>query len=148
VRTALACILLTAGAVGLAGCDPGLPEGKSWTVDGSAWVGSPQCPQRPCALDGYRTRDFATDVAVPGALVDGASVVVRCFVPTPAPQQDPTGRQASRWYLISVDDVLLWAPDLALTSEPDLRAVPAADADPAAVLAAAVSLCDSQVPGR
>lgn len=129
-------------------CEPPLPEGKPWTVDTSAWAGSVQCPAEPCALDAYRTRTFTPEAAVPAALVDGATVVVHCFVPTPAPQQDPNGREASRWYLLTVDDSLVWAPDLALTAEADLRAQAPADEDPAAVLAAGVSLCDSQVPGR
>jgi hypothetical protein len=148
VRAALALVPLAIGAAGLTGCEPPLPEGKPWTVDTSAWADSAQCSTTPCALDAYRTRTFTPEEVVPGALVDGATVVVRCFVPTPSPQQDPSGRNATRWYLLSVDEAVLWAPDLALSAEDDLGADVASDADPAAVLAAGVDLCNSQVPGR
>lgn len=147
MRPALALVLLALGSAGLAACEPPLPEGKPWTVDTSAWAESAQCSSSPCALDAYRTRTFSTEAVVPAALVDGATVVVRCYVPTPSPQQDPSGRDAARWYLLSLADSLVWAPDLALTAE-DLGADVASDADPTSVLAAGVDLCDSQVPGR
>jgi hypothetical protein len=148
VRFAVTLALLVIGSTGLTGCEPHLPEGKPWTVDTSAWAGSAQCTTAPCTLDAYRTRTFSTEALVPGALADAATVVVRCYVPTPSPQRDPIGRDAARWYLLSVDDALVWAPDLALSAEDDLGADPPADADPATVLAAGVALCDSQVPGR
>jgi hypothetical protein len=132
----------------LTACAPELPEGKSWRVDTAAWVGSPQCPEVTCALDAFRTRDFTAEAAVPGVLVDGAQVTVHCFVPTPAAHEDPSGRLAYRWYLVTVDGALLWAPDVALTSEDDLRRVPAPTEDPVAALAAGLRLCDSAVPGR
>jgi hypothetical protein len=126
--------------VGAVACAAPVPQGKAWTADTAAWQGSPQCAQRPCALDAYLSRDFTPDQAVSRALVDGAQVQVHCYVPTPAPQQDPRGRDAHRWYLMTADGALLWAPDLALTSAPDLRG----DSG----LAAGVGLCHSGVPGR
>ncbi len=138
-----------AGTV-LAACQPTLPAGKPWTVDTSAWAGSDQCSEQVCALDAFRTRDFTVQGTVPDALVDGAVVQVHCYVPTPAPQRDPGGRTAHRWYLVTVDSSLLWAPDLVLTSQAqgDLRREATATDDPAATLAGGVRLCDSTVPGR
>jgi hypothetical protein len=134
-------VLLSAAVlVGTGACAAPVPQGKAWTVDTTAWQGSPQCATEPCTLDAYLTRDFMPGLAVPGALQDGTEVQVHCFVPTPAPQQDPRGREAYRWYLVTADDALLWAPDLALTSQSDLRG----DAGPAAGL----DLCHSAVPGR
>jgi hypothetical protein len=127
------------------GCAAGVPEGKAWQVDTAAWAGSPQCAGEPCALDAYRTRDFTRAAALPASLVDGAVVQVHCFVPTPAPMVDPLGREAYRWYLLTADDQLAWAPDLALTSDADLRRD---RQDPGEHLAAGVALCHSAVPGR
>jgi hypothetical protein len=140
--------LLALSAGWLTACAPELPAGKAWRVDTSAWQGSPQCPEADCALDAFRTRDFTVEAAVPGVLKDGAQVTVHCFVPAPAAQQDPSGRLAQRWYLVTVDEALLWAPDVALTSEDDLRRVPAPTDDPVATLASGLRLCDSAVPGR
>lgn len=127
------------------GCAAPVPEGKTWQIDAAAWDGSPQCDSEPCALDAYRTRDFTATAVLPDALVDGAAVQVHCFVPTPAPVADPLGRQAYRWYLLTVDDRLVWAPDLSLTSDGDLRRD---RQDPGDHLAAGVDLCHSGVPGR
>jgi hypothetical protein len=129
----------------LAGCAAGVPAGKPWTVDTSAWQGSADCRGPGCALDAYATRDFVPDAVLPGVLVDAAQVQVHCFVPTPAPQQDPGGREAYRWYLVTVDDQLVWAPDLALTSDGDVRRDPTRDDGH---LAAGLALCHSAVPGR
>jgi hypothetical protein len=133
-------LLAAAVMVGGGACAAPVPPGKSWTVDTTAWQGSPQCLGQPCALDAYRTRDFAPGQAVAGALVEGDEVQVHCFVPTPAPQQDPRGRDAYRWYLLTAERTLLWAPDLALTSQSDLRG----DSG----LAEGVGVCHSGVPGR
>lgn len=139
-----ACVLVAAVVLPVAGCAAAVPEGKQWVVDTSAWQGSPQCDERPCALDAYPARDLDDETAVRGALVDGVTVRVHCFVPTPAPQQDPRGREAYRWYLVGVGDALVWAPDLALTGDPDLRQDPAAQGH----LATGVELCHSGVPNR
>jgi hypothetical protein len=133
-------LLAAAVLVGGGACAAPVPEGKAWTVDTSAWQGTPQCTSEPCALDAYRTRDFVPGAAVAGALQDGTQVQVHCFVPTPAPQQDPRGRDAYRWYLVTADSSLLWAPDLALTAESDLRGDDG--------LAAGLDLCHSGVPER
>jgi hypothetical protein len=133
-------LLAVAVLAGGGACAAPLPAGKAWTVDTTPWQGSPECSEQPCALDAYPTRDFTPIGAVPDALEQGAEVQVHCFVPTPAPQQDPRGRDAYRWYLVTVDDTLLWAPDLALTAQPDLRGDEG--------LAAGVPLCHSGVPGR
>jgi hypothetical protein len=137
--------LCVAVVVLLTGCAAEVPAGKAWTVDTSAWEGSPQCVARGCALDAYETRDFVPDAVLPGVLADGASVQVHCFVPTPAPQQDPDGREAYRWYLLTVDGEQVWAPDLALTADADLRHKPS---DVGTRLADGLSLCHSAVPGR
>ena len=128
-----------------AGCSAEVPAGKAWTVDAAAWHGSAACDGPGCGLDAYRTRDFAADAAVPEALTDGARVQVHCFVPTPSPQRDPAGRDAYRWYLLTVDGRYLWAPDLALTSADDLRLDPGAETGH---LAAGLDTCHSAVPGR
>jgi hypothetical protein len=58
---------------------------------------------------------------------------------------DPTGRQVYRWYLLTVDDSTLWAPDLAITSAADVRL----DAEESGEhLAAGLRVCHSGVPGR
>lgn len=142
----LAFLGATAGAALLvSGCSVDVPEGKPWTVDTKAWSGSPQCQATPCSLDAYRTRNFTLDAVVPAALTDGDQVQVHCWVPTPAVQRDPRGRDAHTWYLLTVDGELLWAPDLSLTSDDDLRREPA---DPGDHLGADVVLCHSAVPGR
>lgn len=127
------------------GCAAQVPEGKQWMVDTSAWAGSEQCAETPCALDAYATRDFVSEAALPDLLVDGDVVRVHCWVPTPAVQRDPVGRDAYAWFLLSVDGSLVWAPDLALTGDGDLRRDPRAAGDH---LAAGVVLCHSAVPGR
>lgn len=136
--TALAALLASA-------CSVGVPEGKPWTVDTTAWLGSEQCEATPCVLDAYRTRDFTPEAVVPAALTDGDEVQVHCWVPTPAVHRDPRGRDAYTWYLLTVDGELLWAPDLALTSDDDLRLEPDDAGDH---LGAGVDLCHSAVPGR
>lgn len=127
------------------GCAAGVPEGKPWRVDTAAWSGSPQCDSERCALDAYRTRDFTQAAALPGVLVDGTVVQAHCFVPTPAPMVDPLGREAYRWYLLTADDQLVWAPDISLTRDSDLRRDPE---DPGEHVAAGLALCHSAVPGR
>lgn len=114
-------------------------------MDTAAWVGSEQCATEPCTLDAYSTRDFTVDAVVPAALTGGEVVQVHCWVPTPSVQRDPAGRDAYSWYLLTVDDALVWAPDLALTSEGDLRQPPG---DEGSHLSAGVVLCHSAVPGR
>jgi hypothetical protein len=136
---------LLVGLLVLPGCTVGLPPGKPWTVDTSAWLDSQQCRAPDCALDAYESRDFTPDAAIPGVLSSGQQVQVHCFVPTPSPQRDPSGRDAYRWYLLTADSALVWAPDLALTAEPDLRRSPDASGDH---LAAGLDLCHSSVPGR
>lgn len=141
VRVVAAASLLV---VGSAGCAADVPSGKSWRVDTSAWAGSPECAENPCALDAYETRDFTRQAARADVLVEGDQVQVHCFVPTPTAVRDPQGRDAYRWYLLSVNDSLLWAPDLALTGEADLRE----PADEGEHLATGLRLCHSAVPGR
>lgn len=136
-------LVVLAGAAAVAGCSAQPPAGKVWTVDTGAWDSSEWCDETPCALDAYATRDFTDEALVPSVLVDGEPVRVHCFVPAPAPQRDPTGRDAHRWYLVTVDDEYRWAPDVALTSEDDLRAEPEG-----AELARGLRLCHSRVPGR
>jgi len=146
-RSAVTLTFLTwaMSASALAGCAAEVPEGKAFTIDTSAWAGSEQCSTAPCALDAYRVREFDTGQAVPGALVDGADAQVHCFAPAPAPMADPTGRQVYRWYLLTVDDSTLWAPDLAITSAADVRL----DAEESGEhLAAGLRVCHSGVPGR
>jgi len=58
---------------------------------------------------------------------------------------DPTGRQVHRWYLLTVDGRLLWAPDLALTSGDDIRLDEKTAGEH---LAARLRVCHSGVPGR
>lgn len=128
-----------------AGCSAEVPEGKPWTVDTAAWHGSALCDGPGCSLDAYETRDLAVGAAVPAALTDGAVVQVHCFVPTPSPQRDPAGRDAYRWFLLTVDGRYLWAPDLALTSADDLRLPPGSDEEH---LAQRLDTCHSAVPGR
>lgn len=132
-------------ALGATGCAAELPEGTTVTIDTSAWSDSPACSDQPCTLDAYATRDFTSDAVVPAALVDGTTVRVHCFVPTPAPVSDPRGREAYRWYLLTVGSMLLWAPDIALTSDEDVRRSPD---EPGDHLAAGLQLCHSGVPGR
>lgn len=132
----------------LSGCASAVPTGKAWTVDTQPWVGSIDCPADDCALPAYASRDFSLDATVPLMLRTGDTVQVHCFVPTPAPQRDPSGRDAHRWYLLSVDDDLLWAPDVTLTAEDDLRASPTSNDGPTESLAAGLELCHSAVPGR
>jgi hypothetical protein len=148
VRRAVVSPTLLASAIctlALSGCTVGVPEGKRFTIDTAAWAGSAQCSTTPCALDAYEARTFETREAVPGALVDGVDVQVHCFAPTPAPMADPTGREVYRWYLLTVDDRLLWAPDLVLTSDANLRLD---ELDPGEHLAAELDVCHSGVPGR
>lgn len=143
-----AVTMLAAAVVGtsvLAGCAAGLPEGKPWTVDASAWFGSQECSAAGCRLSAYATRTFSTGKRVPDALQDGATVQVHCFVPTPAPQRDPSGRDVHRWYLVTADGAPVWAPDVLLTSANDLRL----DAEaPGTHLASGLRVCHSSVPGR
>ena len=127
-----------------AACAVGVPDGKPWVIDTATWAGAGDCAG-DCALDAYATRDFAPDAVVPEVLRDGDAVQVHCFVPTPATHRDPSGREAYRWYLVTVEDDLLWAPDIALTSQVDLRLEPDA---PGEHLAAGIDLCHSGVPGR
>jgi hypothetical protein len=129
----------------VAGCSVGVPEGKPWTVDTAAWAGSQHCSTEPCSLDAYRTRDFTTEALVPAALTDGEQVQVHCWVPPPATQRGPSGRDSFTWYLVTADDTLLWAPDLALTSDVELRRDPT---DEGSFLSSQVVLCHSAVPGR
>jgi hypothetical protein len=134
-----------------AGCSADVPVGKQWTVDAAAWHGSDECAGPGCSLDAYSSRDFTLEATVRGALTDGAVVQVHCFVPTPAPQRDPVGRDAHRWYLLTVDSTLVWAPDVALTSAENLRVKPVDLDDTAAVdqhLVAGLGTCHSAVPGR
>lgn len=140
-----ALLSLLAGVWLVPACAVQTPTGKTWTVDTSAWLGSPQCRDGQCALDAFRTRDFTPQAAVPGALSPGQQVQVHCYVPTPAPQRDPSGRDAYRWYLLTIDEEHLWAPDLALTAESDLRRDPG---EPGDHLAGGLSLCHSGVHGR
>jgi len=142
---AIAAACMAGLAVLGAGCSAEVPAGKQWTVDAASWHGSAQCDGPGCSLDAYRTRDFATGAAVAAALTDDAVVQVHCFVPTPSPQRDPAGREAYRWYLLTVDGRYLWAPDLALTSADDLRLDPEAATDH---LAKGLDTCHSAVPGR
>ncbi len=128
-----------------AGCSAEVPTGKPWTVDAAAWHGSTECDGPGCSIDAYSSRDFTVEAAVAGALVDGAVVQVHCFVPTPSPQRDPAGRDAYRWYLLTVDGSYLWAPDLALTSADDLRTVAQPEGD---LLVDGLRTCHSAVPER
>lgn len=139
-----ACAAAAAAALS-AGCAAEVPEGKPWTIDTGPWAGSEQCDERPCALDAYATRDFSPQAALPDTLSDGDVVTVHCWVPTPAVQRDPIGRDAYSWYLLTVDDSLVWAPDLALTSAANLRLDPTLEGEH---LSAGVVLCHSAVPGR
>lgn len=141
------CLVRSAGAAGvlLIGCGVGLPEGKPWTVDATAWERSGACPDAPCRLDGYRSRDFTPDAALPAAVSHGDDVTVHCFAPPPSPQRDPSGRDVVRWYLVTTRDQTLWAPDVVLTSEADLRRSPDEAGDH---LAAGLRACHSAVPGR
>jgi hypothetical protein len=146
VRTAaaLGAAALVLG-VTAAGCTAGVPEGKAWTVDTSAWVGSDSCPAAGCALAAYASRDFTVDARLPDLVRDGDTVAVHCFVPPPAPQRDPSGRDVHRWYLVTVGDALVWAPDVLLTGQDDLRLEPSAPGDH---LASGLDVCHSAVPGR
>jgi hypothetical protein len=140
-----ALALAALGPTTMTGCAATLPEGKPWTVDTSAWTGTAGCTASGCALDAYATRDFAVASRLPDVLVDGQQVQAHCFVPTPSTVRDPSGRDAYRWYLITVGEALAWAPDVALTSEPDLRRGPD---EPGDHLAAGLAVCHSGVPGR
>lgn len=134
-----------AGAGVLVGCTAALPEGKPWTVDASAWFGSDECAAAGCRLPAYATRTFSTEERVPDALEDGGTVQVHCFVPPPAPQRDPQGRDVHRWFLVTADGALVWAPDVLLTSANDLRLDPKAAGTH---LASGLRVCHSAVPGR
>lgn len=127
------------------GCAAQLPEGKPWTVDTSSWTGAPGCTATRCSVDAYATRDFTVESLLPGVLAEGQQVQAHCFVPMPSTVRDPSGRDAYRWYLLTVDESLAWAPDVALTAEADLRRDPA---EPGDHLAAGLALCHSGVPGR
>ena len=138
-------LVLTALGTAVTGCAAGLPEGKAWTIDTSAWAGTAGCAEPGCSLDAYATRDFAVASLLPDVLVDGETAQVHCFVPMPSTVRDPSGRDAYRWYLITVEESLVWAPDVALTAQADVRR----DPDDAGVhLAAGLAVCHSGVPGR
>ena len=143
-----AIAILAAAVVGagtLAGCSAELPEGKEWTVDASAWFGTEECPAAGCPVSAYASRSFTVAMRVPDALQDGATVQVHCYVPPPAPQRDPQGRDVHRWYLVTADGALVWTPDVLLTSANDLRLDPGA---PGTHLASGLRVCHSAVPGR
>jgi hypothetical protein len=142
-------VIAAVSVAGLAGvgasCSAEVPTGKPWTVDTAAWHGSTLCDGPGCSIDAYKSRDFTVEATVASALVDGAVVQVHCFVPTPSPQRDPAGRDAYRWYLLTVDGTYLWAPDLALTSADDLRTKPDPEGEQ---LVDGLRTCHSAVPER
>lgn len=140
-----ALALAALGLTAMTGCSAQLPEGKPWTVDTSAWTGAPGCTASACALDAYATRDFAVASLLPDVLVEGRQVQAHCFVPMPSTVRDPSGRDGYRWYLITVDTRTVWAPDIALTAEADVRRDPD---EPGDHLAAGLAVCHSGVPGR
>ncbi len=133
------------GLLTVAGCTAQLPEGKPWTVDTSAWTGTGECTETSCFLDAYATRDFAVETLLPGVLAEGQQVQVHCFVPMPSTVRDPSGREAYRWYLVTVDAATVWAPDVSLTAEADPRREPD---EPGDHLSAGLAVCHSGVPGR
>lgn len=144
-RAATLLAALAVGAAGVSGCSAQLPDGKPWTVDASAWFGSEECPAAGCRLSAYASRTFSVAERVPDALQDGETVQVHCFVPPPAPQRDPSGRDVHRWYLVTAEGTLVWAPDVLLTSADDLRVDPQA---PGTHLVSGLAVCHSSVPGR
>ena len=117
----------------LTGLVQAAPSGVRFTFPGQPAVDVP-LPDRPVVMvmrsefDAYLLAQSGAEVlagqAVTSVVETGDQVQVHCWVPTPAVQRDPRGRDAHTWYLLTVDGELLWAPDLSLTSDDDLRRGP------------------------